>query len=134
MKPSTGPKSRAGNQRTGLVGGIRNGQFLSKVIGSLTKQLVERDGKLPSLAAQVLISQIVRLACAPKREDCQGGATLHEIAHALAGEPPGRSRSEDRTFGDPAAARHASTAFIGASDHRFGCRGDSSMQYAVTAG
>ena len=38
-----------------------------EVIGSLTKQI--DDGKPPSPAALVLISQIARLACAPKRED-----------------------------------------------------------------
>jgi hypothetical protein len=61
---------------------LRQSQAQLEVIESLTRQLTERDGRAPGPAAMVLVAQVAKLACAPRREDAVRNANA--VAKLLA--------------------------------------------------
>ena len=113
--PAPQRRGRGKPWRKGECGALRLSKPQLEVIGSLTKQIVERDGKPPSPAAQVLISQIARLACAPKREDAVRnaraiGQLLAQLGLAGGAKPAAEPKPSLRDYLQKRAAADAEKA------------------------
>jgi len=115
------PRRRRGRGRPwrkGENGALRLSQAQLEVIGNLTRQLTERDGQPPGPAALVLVSQVAKLACAPKREDAVRNARAIGVLLAqlgLAGAKPEEPKPQPSLAEHLAARRAAQAASDGKS-------------------
>jgi len=113
--PAPQRRGRGKPWRKGECGALRLSKPQLEVIGSLTKQIVERDGKPPSPADHVLISQIARLACASKREDAVRnaraiGQLLAQLGLAGGAKPAAEPKPSLRDYLQKRAAADAEKA------------------------
>ena len=110
------PRRRRGRGRPwrkGENGALRLSRAQLEVIGNLTRQLAERDGKPPGPAALVLVAQVAKLACAPRREDAVRNANALAKLLAQLGLAGGAKPEEPKpqpSFAEHLAARRAAQA------------------------
>jgi hypothetical protein len=81
-----------------------------EVIGNLTRQLTERDGQPPGPAALVLVAQIAKLACAPRREDAVRNARAIGVLLAQLGLAAGSASAKPAAAAAPLHERLAALA------------------------